>query len=118
MVAEYDDGGQIGRRYRRQDEIGTPWALTIDEQTLEDETVTDPRPRLARAGADLDRRARASICSTVSPRRGARLRTPADRARRLRLLVLIQHERCLRRLSALPAHGVRKRGRGYTHRRR
>ena len=40
MVAEYDDSGQIGRRYRRQDEIGTPWALTIDEQTLVDETVT------------------------------------------------------------------------------
>src|SRR6187455_375909 len=40
VVAEYDDSGQIGRRYRRQDEIGTPWALTIDEQTLEDETVT------------------------------------------------------------------------------
>ena len=40
MVAEYDDSGQIGRRYRRQDEIGTPWALTIDEQTLEDDTVT------------------------------------------------------------------------------
>jgi len=40
VVAEYDDSGQIGRRYRRQDEIGTPYALTIDEQTLEDETVT------------------------------------------------------------------------------
>ena len=40
MSAEYDDSGQIGRRYRRQDEIGTPFALTIDEQTLEDETVT------------------------------------------------------------------------------
>jgi len=40
VVAEYDDSGQIGRRYRRQDEIGTPFALTIDEQTLEDETVT------------------------------------------------------------------------------
>ena len=39
-VVEYDDSGQIGRRYRRQDEIGTPWAFTIDEQTLEDETVT------------------------------------------------------------------------------
>src|SRR2546430_2750297 len=37
---EYDDSGQIGRRYRRQDEIGTPWAFTADEQTLEDETVT------------------------------------------------------------------------------
>jgi glycyl-tRNA synthetase len=40
MSVEYDDGGQIGRRYRRQDEIGTPWALTIDEQTLLDDTVT------------------------------------------------------------------------------
>jgi glycyl-tRNA synthetase len=39
-MVEYDDSGQIGRRYRRQDEIGTPWAFTIDEQTLEDETVT------------------------------------------------------------------------------
>jgi glycyl-tRNA synthetase len=37
---EYDDNGAIGRRYRRQDEIGTPWAFTIDEQTLEDDTVT------------------------------------------------------------------------------
>jgi glycyl-tRNA synthetase len=40
IVAEYDDSGQIGRRYRRQDEIGTPYALTIDEQTLSDDTVT------------------------------------------------------------------------------
>ena len=39
-IVEYDDGGQIGRRYRRQDEIGTPFAFTIDDQTLEDETVT------------------------------------------------------------------------------
>jgi glycyl-tRNA synthetase len=40
FLAEYDDSGAIGRRYRRQDEIGTPWAATIDEQTLEDDTVT------------------------------------------------------------------------------
>jgi glycyl-tRNA synthetase len=40
MSAEYDDGGAIGRRYRRQDEIGTPYAVTIDHQTLEDDTVT------------------------------------------------------------------------------
>ena len=37
---EYDDGGAIGRRYRRQDEIGTPWAFTVDEQTVADDTVT------------------------------------------------------------------------------
>jgi glycyl-tRNA synthetase len=40
FAVEYDEGGQIGRRYRRQDEIGTPFALTIDEQTLADDTVT------------------------------------------------------------------------------
>ncbi len=36
----YDGAGSIGRRYRRQDEIGTPYCLTIDHQTLVDETVT------------------------------------------------------------------------------
>jgi glycyl-tRNA synthetase len=40
VPAEYDDSASIGKRYRRQDEIGTPWALTIDQQTLEDDTVT------------------------------------------------------------------------------
>jgi glycyl-tRNA synthetase len=36
----WDDNGNIGKRYRRQDEIGTPHCVTIDFQTLEDETVT------------------------------------------------------------------------------
>jgi glycyl-tRNA synthetase len=36
----YDEGGAVGRRYRRQDEIGTPFAVTVDSQTLQDETVT------------------------------------------------------------------------------
>lgn len=40
FIATYDDSGSIGKRYRRQDEIGTPFCLTIDFQTLEDETVT------------------------------------------------------------------------------
>ena len=40
MSAEYDEGGNIGKRYRRQDEIGTPFGVTIDHQTLEDDTVT------------------------------------------------------------------------------
>src|SRR5215210_7751275 len=40
MPAEYDAGGSIGKRYRRQDEIGTPWGVTVDGQTLEDNTVT------------------------------------------------------------------------------
>jgi len=38
--ASYDDTGNIGRRYRRADAIGTPYCVTIDEQTLEDGTVT------------------------------------------------------------------------------
>ncbi len=40
MTTEFDTGGSIGKRYRRQDEIGTPWGVTIDHQTLEDDTVT------------------------------------------------------------------------------
>jgi glycyl-tRNA synthetase len=40
MTAEYDESGAIGRRYRRQDEIGTPFAVTVDHQSLEDHTVT------------------------------------------------------------------------------
>jgi len=36
----YDDSGAIGRRYRRQDEIGTPFCVTVDHQTLDDDTVT------------------------------------------------------------------------------
>ena len=40
LPAEFDEGGSIGKRYRRQDEIGTPWGVTIDHQTLEDGTVT------------------------------------------------------------------------------
>ena len=37
---EFDDAGAIGRRYRRQDEIGTPFCVTIDFDTLEDDAVT------------------------------------------------------------------------------
>ena len=36
----YDSKGSIGRRYRRMDEIGTPFCVTIDHETLEDDTVT------------------------------------------------------------------------------
>ena len=37
---EFDDAGAIGRRYRRQDEIGTPFCITVDFDTLEDQAVT------------------------------------------------------------------------------
>ena len=36
----YDAGGSIGKRYRRQDEAGTPLGVTVDHDTLEDNTVT------------------------------------------------------------------------------
>ncbi|PIV09483.1 glycine--tRNA ligase [Candidatus Roizmanbacteria bacterium CG02_land_8_20_14_3_00_36_15] len=40
FVCDFDDSGNIGQMYRRQDEISTPFCVTIDYQTLEDETVT------------------------------------------------------------------------------
>lgn len=40
IIAQYDDSGAIGRRYMRMDEIGTPFCITVDGQTLKDETVT------------------------------------------------------------------------------
>ncbi|HYD47477.1 MAG TPA: glycine--tRNA ligase [Terriglobales bacterium] len=39
-VVQYDQAGAIGRRYRRQDEIGTPFGVTVDHQTIADNTVT------------------------------------------------------------------------------
>jgi glycyl-tRNA synthetase len=36
----YDAKGSVGRRYARQDEAGTPWCITIDGQTMKDQTVT------------------------------------------------------------------------------
>jgi len=38
--AFFDIGGSIGKRYRRQDEAGTPFGITVDHHTLEDNTVT------------------------------------------------------------------------------
>ena len=58
VQAEYDEGGAIGRRYRRQDEIGTPWAVTIDHQSLEDRTVTLRDRDSLEQDPDPDRRAR------------------------------------------------------------
>src|SRR4051794_1188287 len=64
MPAEFDTGGSIGKRYRRQDEIGTPWGVTVDHQTLEDETVTlrdrdtldQSRIKITELGDELERR--------------------------------------------------------------
>ena len=40
LFIEYDDGGTIGKRYRRQDEIGTPFCITVDSDSIKDNTVT------------------------------------------------------------------------------
>ena len=40
LSCQYDQQGAIGRRYRRQDEIGTPYCITIDGDTMTDDTVT------------------------------------------------------------------------------
>ena len=40
FVTDFDTSGAIGKRYRRQDEIGTPFCITVDYQTKEDNTVT------------------------------------------------------------------------------
>jgi glycyl-tRNA synthetase len=37
---QYDEKDSIGKRYRRQDAIGTPFCITVDHQTMEDQTVT------------------------------------------------------------------------------
>jgi glycyl-tRNA synthetase len=74
VPAEYDTGGSIGKRYRRQDEIGTPWGVTVDHQTLEDQTVTlrdrdsleQSRIAIDELGAELERRLAAPW---VSPKR-------------------------------------------------
>jgi glycyl-tRNA synthetase len=72
VQAEYDEGGSIGRRYRRQDEIGTPYCVTIDHQSLEDGTVTvRDRDSLAQ-----DRVPITELADDLERRLAARWRTP------------------------------------------
>ncbi len=71
MPAEFDTGGSIGKRYRRQDEIGTPWGITVDHQTMDDDTVTlrdrdsleQVRIPIAEVGDELERRLHADWVS-------------------------------------------------------
>jgi glycyl-tRNA synthetase len=72
MQAEYDEGGSIGRRYRRQDEIGTPYCVTIDHQSLEDRTVTvRDRDSLAQERVAID-----DVPALLSERLAAPWRSP------------------------------------------
>jgi glycyl-tRNA synthetase len=72
MQTEYDEGGSIGRRYRRQDEIGTPWCVTIDHESLEDRTVTiRDRDSLAQERVAID-----ELAGVFAARLAAPWRTP------------------------------------------
>lgn len=52
---DFDDAGAIGRRYRRQDEIGTPFCITVDFDTLDDQAVTiRERDTMAQERVSLD----------------------------------------------------------------
>jgi glycyl-tRNA synthetase len=53
---DFDDSGAIGRRYRRQDEIGTPFCVTVDFDSLEDQAVTvRERDTMAQERVSLDK---------------------------------------------------------------
>jgi glycyl-tRNA synthetase len=78
IPAEYDAGGSIGRRYRRQDEIGTPFGVTVDGQSTEDSTVTlrdrdtleQERVPIAGLGDELERRLAGGRAGEMSGGRG------------------------------------------------
>ena len=47
-MVDFDDAGSIGKRYRREDEIGTPYCITVDFQTVGDETTRRTMPLTVR----------------------------------------------------------------------
>ena len=68
VQVEYDEGGSIGKRYRRQDEIGTPLCITVDHQTVEDRTVTvRDRDTLDQSRVAIDEIAETVIARLASP---------------------------------------------------
>ena len=87
-AAFYDETGAIGRRYRRQDEIGTPWCVTIDFDTIEKDGLLHP--------------ARARFHAAEADRRGGTLR-PLGREGVLRVPAMVTDRRMLlRRRGARP----------------
>jgi len=72
LQADYDESGSIGRRYRRQDEAGTPFCVTIDGQSTEDGTVTvRDRDSLAQQRVAID-----GLAATLAERLEDEWRTP------------------------------------------
>jgi glycyl-tRNA synthetase len=63
----YDDRGAIGRRYRRQDEIGTPYCFTVDSETIKDQTITvRERDSMAQERISIDQ-ARTYLFERIAP---------------------------------------------------
>jgi glycyl-tRNA synthetase len=82
MQAEYDEGGSIGKRYRRQDEIGTPWGVTVDHQSIEDGTVTlRDRDSLAQDRIKIEQLAGELEKRLAAPWRSPKLGAPESKAR-------------------------------------
>ena len=98
LQAEYDEGGSIGKRYRRQDEIGTPFCVTIDHQSLEDRTVTvRDRDSLAQERVAID-----ELPAVLGARLAAPWRTPklAEAERRPWPSPRVARSRCRRSSSS------------------
>ncbi len=83
---DFDDAGAIGRRYRRQDEIGTPYCVTVDFDTLEDDAVTVRERDTMAAGADLRSTGSRPTSPSVSSAADA---GPDDRAYRVPMLTTL-----------------------------
>ena len=65
---DFDDAGAIGRRYRRQDEIGTPFCVTVDFDSLDDKAVTvRDRDTMASSASAGERRTSRSTCAAPEP---------------------------------------------------
>ena len=80
MQTEYDEGGSIGKRYRRQDEIGTPYCVTVDHQTLEDRTVTvRDRDSLEQVRVAIDALPDLLAARVAAPWQSPKLGSTADR---------------------------------------
>ena len=76
-MCQYDDAGAIGRRYRRQDEVGTPFCVTVDFDSLEDRQVT-VRERDTMAQARCRSTTWWGTCRSVcEPRRNCSRRSPS-----------------------------------------
>ena len=77
FMVDYDDAGSIGKRYRREDEIGTPYCITVDFETVGDENT--PGRQLPSPSATATPWSRCA-CPSASSRAGSRSASRSDRS--------------------------------------